>query len=242
MIKDFLLIKVLGRGAFGKVMLCQKQDTKRLYAIKSIRKEDVIEKEQIQHTIAERKIMEQIDHPFLISLEYAFQTKEKLFFVMDFERGGEMFNLLKKEKKFNESRAKFYIGQIVLALEYLHSKSIIYRDLKPENILVSEDGYVKLTDFGLAKIMNKNQLTKSFVGTPEYLAPEVIKCEGHSYPADWWSLGILLYEMIVGIPPFYHHNQSVMFQLIVERDLKFPQTTPISDNGKDLISKLLTKN
>ncbi|KAL4427052.1 hypothetical protein ABPG74_001007 [Tetrahymena malaccensis] len=241
-INDFHLIKVLGRGAFGKVMLCQKKDTQELFAIKSIRKEDIIEREQIEHTKTERKILEQVNFPFLVNLEYAFQTKEKLFFAMKFVRGGELFFHLKNDKKFKEQRALFYASQILLALEYLHNQDIIYRDLKPENILLDQDGYVKITDFGLAKVLEKGKLTYSLVGTPDYLSPEIINQKGHSRTADYWAFGILIYEMVIGIPPFFNNNQNVMFQQISEKDVKFPTSTPLSKECMDIILRLLKKD
>ncbi|EGR30983.1 protein kinase domain protein [Ichthyophthirius multifiliis] len=241
-IEDFHLIKVLGRGAFGKVMLCQKKDTNELYAIKSMRKEDIIDKDQIEHTKAERKILEQVNFPFLVNLEYAFQTREKVFFAMKFLIGGELFFHLKRQKRFTEQAAAFYSAQVLLALEYLHQMNVVYRDLKPENILMDEEGYIKLTDFGLAKQLEKDQLTHSFVGTPDYIAPEIINMDGHNILADYWALGILIYEMVIGIPPFYNNNQSIMFQNIIEKDVRFPQSVPLSKECMDIVIKLLQKN
>jgi serum/glucocorticoid-regulated kinase 2 len=243
-LEDFELIKVLGRGAFGKVMLVEKKDTKLVYALKSMRKEDIIEKDQIEHTKTERYVLERSDSPFLVALEYAFQNPEKIFFVMRFMKGGELFQHLRQAKRFDENRAKFYAAEITLAIEHLHKMDVIYRDLKPENILMDEDGHVCLTDFGMAKIVRDGQLTTSFVGTPEYLAPEIIENKGHSKPVDWWSLGILIYEMIIGLPPFYNReqNQSLMFKWIREKDVTFASKVPITDDAKDLILSLLIKN
>jgi serum/glucocorticoid-regulated kinase 2 len=136
-------------------------------------------------------------------MHYVFQTEQKIFFVMRFVRGGELFMHLRNSTRFPEERAKFYSAQVAMAIGHLHNKSIIYRDLKPENILLDEDGYICLTDFGLAKILNENSQAFSFCGTPEYLAPEILNEKGHRFPVDWWALGILTYEMIVGFPPFY---------------------------------------
>ncbi|CAD8178540.1 unnamed protein product [Paramecium octaurelia] len=241
-IEDFDLIKVLGRGAFGKVMMCEKKDSKELFAIKSLRKEHIMDKNQVEHTRAERKLLEEIDNPFLISLEYAFQTQEKLFFVMRFMRGGELFKHLRDKRRFPEQTAQFYAASILLALEYLHKMQVVYRDLKPENILMDEYGYIKMTDYGLAKFLKPGDFTYSFVGTPEYLAPEIIRQNGHSLGVDWWSFGILIYEMLVGRPPFFSQNQSQLFKSIVESDVVFPSQLTISNSVKDLITKLLTKN
>lgn len=241
-IEDFNLLKVLGRGAFGKVMLVEKKDTREVFALKSLRKDEIIDKEQIEHTKTEKMILEHVNHPFLVNLVYAFQTPEKIFFVMQFMRGGELFQHLRNSKRFDEARTKFYAAQILLALGHLHSKDIVYRDLKPENILMDDSGNVCLTDFGMAKIIKKNEASMSFCGTPEYLAPEIITGEGHNKAADWWSFGILIYEMLYGLPPFYHQNQNTMFNLIRDSDVRFSSKIETSDEVKDLILKLLNKD
>ncbi|CAK87907.1 unnamed protein product (macronuclear) [Paramecium tetraurelia] len=241
-IDDFDLIKVLGRGAYGKVMLVEKKSDKQYYAMKSIRKEDIADPEQLEHTKTERIVLEHVNHPFLVSLNWAFQTPEKLFFITQFMKGGELFQHLKHVKRFEESRTKFYVSEIILALEHLHSKNIIYRDLKPENVLLDDQGHVCLTDFGMAKILKKNELAKSFCGTPEYLAPEILLETGHSMAADWWALGILTYEMLYALPPFYNKNQDLMFKQIQTKDISFPTTPQISMEAKDFIQKLTIKD
>lgn len=241
-LNDFNMLKVLGRGSFGKVMLVQKKDTKALYAMKSLRKDALLEREQIEHTKTEKMIMQHINHPFLVSLEYAFTTPGKIYFVMGFMKGGELFFHLKESRKFTEERARFYGAQIGLGLGHLHSRNIVYRDLKPENILMDEFGNVYLTDFGMAKMLPEGGSTASFVGTPEYLAPEIIACTGHNTMADWWSFGILLYEMMVGIPPFYNQNIQLMYELIQHGDLRFPQRNPLSREAQDIITKLLERD
>lgn len=158
-------------------------------------------------------ILEYISHPFLVKLAYCFQTPEKLFFVMDFMKGGELFQHLRNSRKFDENRALFYGSQIFCALQHLHQKEIIYRDLKPENILLDEQGNITLTDFGMAKKL-ENDITQTFCGTPEYLSPEVLLAQPYGKTSDWWSFGVLLYEMMIGIPPFYSQNQSKMFLMI----------------------------
>jgi serum/glucocorticoid-regulated kinase 2 len=241
-LNDFAMLKVLGRGSFGKVMLVQKKDTKQLYAMKSLRKDALLEREQIEHTKTEKMIMQHVNHPFLVSLEYAFTTPGKIYFVMGFMKGGELFFHLKESRKFTEERARFYGAQIALGLGHLHSRNIVYRDLKPENILMDEFGNVYLTDFGMAKMLPEGGSTASFVGTPEYLAPEIIACTGHNIMADWWSFGILLYEMMVGIPPFYNQNIQLMYELIQHGDLRFPQRNPLSREAQDIITRLLTRD
>lgn len=173
-----------------------------------------------------------------MKLHYAFQTPDKLYFIVDFLNGGELFTHLKKSKKFTEERTKFYAAQIVLALECLHNNNIIYRDLKPENILLDDMGYLKITDFGLSKKGSKQ--TYTFCGTPEYLAPEIINGTGHDKPVDWWSLGGLLYEMLAGRPPFYSKNRREMFAMITDKPLVMRKE--FSPEAKDLIEKLLERN
>jgi serum/glucocorticoid-regulated kinase 2 len=161
---------------------------------------------------------------------------------MNFIRGGELFSHLYKCKYFPEEKAKFYSAIVGLALEYLHTHGIVYRDIKPDNILIDEDGYLKLADFGMSKMLKDQEKAFSLCGTPEYFAPEIITREGHNKSADWWSYGILLYEMLYGIPPFYSKNTEKMFELITKAKLKFPQKIEVSDDAKDLIKKLLVKN
>lgn len=184
--------------------------------MKVLKKEEIREKEQEVHTKAEREILEKINNPFIVRLHYAFQTPDKLYFVLDFVNGGELFSHLRKEKKFSEWRAKFYAAEIVLALEWLHENNVIYRDLKPENILLDSTGHIKITDFGLSKKGSRSK-TYTFWGTPEYLAPEVIKGVGHDKGVDWWSLGTLLYEMLWGRPPFWDKSRRELFRQIVEK-------------------------
>ena len=178
-------------------------------------------------------------------MEYVFQTPGRIYFIMQLVKGGELFKHLSEKKRLPENQAKFYAAQIALALGHLHNNKIIYRDVKPENILLDETGYIYLTDFGMAKLLNDDQTANSFCGTPEYLAPEVITGEGHNKAVDWWSLGILIYEMLVGIPPFYHQNQKVMYEFIRIKSIIFPDAKykiPISDECKDIINKLLVKD
>ena len=241
-IEDFELMKVLGKGAFGKVMLAQKKDNKRIYAIKVLKKQQIVELDQLEHTKAEKLILQHVNHPFLVGLEYAFQTPEKLYFVMEFMQGGELFQHLRNKKRFDEEQAKFYAACITLGLGHLHNKNYIYRDLKLENLLLDEYGYAKLTDFGLAKFISSDEKALTFCGTPEYLSPEVIMGKGHNRPADWWSLGILIYEMLFGIPPFYSSNVQNMYRKAVKESVVFKPGIKISDNAKDIITKLLTKD
>ena len=240
-LEDFQIMKILGRGSFGKVSLVQYKATGEFYAMKSLKKDVLLDQDQVESTILEKKILQSLDHPFLVGMIFCFLTVERIYFVMPFIRGGELFQHLRVSKYFKEDKVRFYAASIGLALDYLHSKGIIYRDIKPENILIGEDGYLKLIDFGMAKIVKNDEKATSFCGTPEYLAPEIITGEGHNRSADWWSYGILIFEMLCGIPPFYCDNNEKMYELIMHAELRFPKKIPISDNSKDLLKKLLVK-
>lgn len=241
-IDDFKLLKVLGKGAHGKVLLAERTTTAGgRFALKVLRKQHILENKQLEHTRAEKDILCYVSHPFLIASDYSFQSEHKLYFAMEFMPGGELFQHLRKLKQFSELQAKHIAACIVLALGHLHDSGYIYRDLKPENVLMDQAGYVKLTDFGLAKNIGVRDLAKTFCGTPEYLAPEVICDKGCNRTADWWSLGVLVYEMIFGIPPFYSTNAQTMYKNTVVSPLKFKRHTSVSDECKDFIAGLLMK-
>lgn len=239
--EDFIVNRVIGKGSFGKVMEVTKKDTGEVFAMKEMSKE-VIERENLlEHIFAEKSILQKIDHPFVVQLHFAFQTKDKLYLILDFLSGGELFFHLSKETKFDEWRAKFYTAEIGLALGHLHGLDIIYRDLKPENAVLDKTGHVCLTDFGLAKTnVQGAYAANTFCGTPEYLAPEFLMGSGHGKAVDWWSLGILLYEMLCGIPPFYSESVNEMYELILKKPLEFPDH--VSAAARDLCAKLLDRN
>lgn len=237
---DFIILKVIGRGSFGKVMQVKKKDTGQVYAMKVMRKENIIAKNQVTHTKDEKNVLERIKHPFIVKLHYAFQTPEKLYMILDFVNGGELFFHLKKCGKFSEKRVILYAAEIASALMHLHNNGFVYRDLKPENLLLDASGHIVITDFGLSKEIKGEEGTHTFCGTPEYIAPEVLTGEGHSFPVDWWSLGTLIYEMLTGLPPFYSEVTSEMYQKIVNGDLIFPQD--MSDSACDLLSGLLERD
>jgi len=238
---DFDVVRVVGKGSFGKVMQVKKKGTDEVFAMKEMSKEIIERENLLEHTFAEKSILQKINHPFIVKLHYAFQTKDKLYLVLDFLSGGELFYHLGQDHKFDEWRAKFYTAEIGLALGHLHSLDIIYRDLKPENAVLDKDGHVCLTDFGLAKTNVRGATSaKTFCGTPEYLAPEFLIGAGHGKAVDWWSLGVLLYEMLCGIPPFYCENVSEMYELILKKPLEFP--ADVSPAAQDLLRKLLDRN
>lgn len=187
--KSFTIERVLGKGAFGKVLLVSKTDTHELYAMKVISKTKLKSYKQKVHAIAERKILERVHSPFVVALHYAFQTATKLYLVMDFMKGGELFFHLRQMSRFTEDRTRFYIAEVLLAFEALHGKKVIYRDLKPENVLLDEDGHIKLADFNLSKLTEGSIMrTFTFCGTPEYISPEVLRGEPQSKAVDFWSL------------------------------------------------------
>ncbi|KAI9009529.1 kinase-like domain-containing protein [Gaertneriomyces semiglobifer] len=240
-IDDFELLKVIGKGSFGKVMQVRKRDTNRIYAMKIIRKSHIVERAEVAHTLAERTVLAKLQHPFIVPLKFSFQTPDKLYLVLAFVNGGELFHHLQREGKFDEDRAKFYAAELLCALECLHGYNIIYRDLKPENILLDYTGHIALCDFGLCKLnMKDGNKTNTFCGTPEYLAPELLLGQGYTKVVDWWTIGILLYEMITGLPPFYDENTNEMYKKILTEELRFPED--VSPAAKDLLRQLLNRD
>ncbi|KAF8311143.1 Pkinase-domain-containing protein [Clavulina sp. PMI_390] len=242
--KDFDFLKLIGRGTFGKVFQVRKKDTRRIYAMKVLSKKEIIAKKEVAHTIGERKILQRsLECPFLVGLKFSFQTERDLYLVTDFKSGGELFYHLQRETKFTEDRARFYIAELVLALEHLHKYDIMYRDLKPENILLDATGHVALCDFGLSKPdLGNGQLTNTFCGTTEYLAPEVLlDDQGYSKTVDFWSLGVLLFEMCCGWSPFYAEDVQQMYKNICFGRIKFPRGV-IGEDGKQFVKGLLNRN
>lgn len=201
---DFDEMKVLGKGSFGKVVLVRFKKNQKLYAMKILKKAMIMKNNEETHTKTERKILAKINNPFIVSLYFAFQDEKKLYLITEFMQGGELFYHLHREKFFSNERTQFYAAEIVLALDHLHKNNCIYRDLKPENVLLDKDGHIKLADFGLSKIMLEKSKAKAFTlcGTPDYLAPEILENKGYDKTVDWWSLGALIYEMLVGYSPF----------------------------------------
>uniref|UniRef100_A0A672IZK7 Serine/threonine-protein kinase Sgk1 n=1 Tax=Salarias fasciatus TaxID=181472 RepID=A0A672IZK7_SALFA len=218
---DFDFLKVIGKGSFGKVFLAKRKNDGKYYAVKVLQKKVILNRKEQKHIMAERNVLlKNVKHPFLVGLHYSFQTTDKLYFVLDFINGGELFFHLQRERTFPEPRAKFYIAEMASALGYLHSLNIVYRDLKPENILLDNEGHIVLTDFGLCKEgISQTDTTSTFCGTPEYLAPEVLRKQPYDNTVDWWCLGSVLYEMLFGLPPFYSRDTHEMYDNILHKPL-----------------------
>jgi Protein kinase domain/Ankyrin repeats (many copies) len=232
--QEFTGITQLGKGSFGEVFLVSKQDTGMLYAMKVLRKDKIVSHNLIRYALTERNVLSYIRHPFIVSLNYAFQTSEKLFLILDYCPGGDMSSHLIAEKRFTEQRARIYICEILLALEELHKRDIIFRDLKPDNIVLDKDGHALLTDFGLSKEgVYENNAAKSFCGSVAYLAPEMIKRNGHGKAVDWYLLGVVFYEMVVGMPPYFSSNKDELINNIQRGKLKIPAS--LSLEAKELI-------
>uniref|UniRef100_A0A0N4ZD81 non-specific serine/threonine protein kinase n=1 Tax=Parastrongyloides trichosuri TaxID=131310 RepID=A0A0N4ZD81_PARTI len=245
-LEDFDFLKVLGKGTFGKVILCREKMTGNLYAIKILKKEVIIEKDEVAHTLTENRVLQRCKHPFLTELSYSFQTSDRLCFVMEFAIGGDLYYHLNKQVQifregFSESRTRFYGAEIVLALGYLHENNIVYRDLKLENLLLDKDGHIKIADFGLCKEdISFGDRTRTFCGTPEYIAPEVLEDNDYGRSVDWWGVGVVMYEMMCGRLPFYSKDHEKLFELILSGNLRFP--SKLSHEARVLLTGLLIKD
>jgi len=243
---DFDRLRLIGRGTFGQVYQVRKKDTGRIYAMKVLSKKVIVKKKEVAHTLGERNILVRTamaDSPFIVGLKFSFQTPQDLYLVTDFMSGGELFYHLQKEGKFSEARAKFYVSELILALEHLHQHDIVYRDLKPENILLDANGHISLCDFGLSKAnLTANSTTNTFCGTTEYLAPEVLLDEnGYTKMVDFWSLGVLVFEMCCGWSPFFAEDQQQMYKNIVYAKVRFPREA-LSLEGRNFVKGLLNRN
>jgi len=238
---NFEILAVVGKGNFSRVFQGRQKNTGNIYAIKVLRKHSLIERKQVQHIRESLKIISQIRHPFIMKIKSAFQTSDKLYMILDFINGGELFYHLKKEGRFSESRVRLYVAELVLALEYLHKRNIVVRDLKPEDMLLDAEGHVILVDFSLAKdLLNHEGRTSTFCGTPEYLAPELLKGEPYGKDVDWWALGTIMYEFLTGLPPFYSKNVNAMYQKILNGYLRFHSY--MSPEVVSLLEGLLTRD
>ncbi|XP_076362174.1 serine/threonine-protein kinase tricornered-like isoform X3 [Tachypleus tridentatus] len=272
-VEDFEPLKVIGRGAFGEVRLVQKKDTGHVYAMKILRKVDMLEKEQVAHVRAERDILVQADYQWVVKMYYSFQDAFNLYLIMEFLPGGDMMTLLMKKDTLTEECTQFYVAETALAIDYIHKLGFIHRDIKPDNLLLDAKGHVKLSDFGLCTGLkkshrtefyrnlsqakpvnfssnpmnsrrkaeswkrNRRQLAYSTVGTPDYIAPEVFTRAGYNSSCDWWSLGVIMYEMLIGYPPFCSDTPQETYRKVINwrETLMFPPEVPISNESKYLI-------
>ncbi|RKP38519.1 putative camp-dependent protein kinase catalytic subunit [Dimargaris cristalligena] len=233
---DYELLITLGTGTFGRVYLCRRHGSNEYYAMKVLRKADVVKLKQVEHINSERQILSQVNFPFIVNLHCTFQDQVSLYMLQEYVMGGELFTHLRKAGRFPNDVTRFYAAEIILAIEYLHSHNFIYRDLKPENLLLDLRGHIKITDFGFAKKVEDR--TWTLCGTPEYLAPEIIQSKGHGKAVDWWALGILIYEMLAGYPPFFDDNPFGIYEKILAGRISFPPH--FDPAAKDLIRQLLT--
>ena len=232
---SIVLLHTLGTGAFGRVRLAQIKATGQYIAVKSLKKQHLVRSKQVDHVASEYQILRMTNHPFLVNLVGFSQNSAYLFFALEFVPGGDLFTYLRKVGHFDNNQSMLFGAQIVLMFEYLHSMNIIYRDLKPENLMIHSDGYLKLTDFGFAKIVEER--TYTLCGTPEYIAPEVLLNKGHGKPVDWWTLGVIIYEMIAGVDPFNDEEPLLIYQKILK--CKFQFTRAFDSHAKSLIKHLL---
>ncbi|KAM0951652.1 putative protein kinase AGC-NDR family [Dioscorea sansibarensis] len=284
-VDDFELLTIIGRGAFGEVRLCREKTTGHVYAMKKLKKSEMLRRGQVEHVKAERNLLAEVDSAYIVKLYCSFQDQEYLYLIMEYLPGGDMMTLLMRKDTLIEDEARFYVGQTVLAIESIHKHNYIHRDIKPDNLLLDRNGHMKLSDFGLCKPLdssnlpnlsepdaatknllesdkrscaspvpkrtqqeqllhwqkNRRMLAYSTVGTPDYIAPEVLLKKGYGMECDWWSLGAIMYEMLIGYPPFYSDEPMSTCRKIVNwrNHLKFPEEAKLSPEAKDLIGRLL---
>ncbi|KAJ2326967.1 hypothetical protein IWW51_002003 [Coemansia sp. RSA 2702] len=241
-VEDFAVLKLIGKGGYGHVYLVQHRQTGRYFAMKVLRKASILlQRRQIEFTMTERSILSEVQHPFIVKLYYAFQSNSKLYLIMEYVAGGELFTHMANERIFTEEQASFYAAELVLAISHLHRLGIVFRDTKPENCLLSKTGHLVLTDFGLSKTaLGDDGRTNTFCGTPAYMAPEVLESSGsYDLSVDWWSLGILLYEMLTGSVPFKGKAPGQIAKNISKMKVNYPNY--LTPDAKDLIIRLLRK-
>jgi serine/threonine protein kinase len=241
-IGDFEFKATVGTGTFGRVRLVLipdlGTDLRHPFALKIMKKSEIIRLKQVEHVKQEKSIMSMVEHPFVVNLLGTFQDERRLCMLMEYVCGGELFSYLRQEGRLPNEHGRFYAAEITCAFEYLHSLNVVYRDLKPENLLVDHHGHTKITDFGFAKVVEGR--TWTLCGTPEYLAPEIIQSKGHGKGADWWALGILIFEMLAGYPPFTDDNPFGIYQKVLAGKIAFPRHFDVK--AKDLLKKLLTSD
>ncbi|KZT22477.1 kinase-like protein [Neolentinus lepideus HHB14362 ss-1] len=241
-LQDFIIQRTLGMGSFGRVHLVRSKHNLRFYAVKVLNKDKIVRTKQVSHTNDEQHMLMAVQHPFIINLWGSFQDSLNLYMVMDYVPGGELFTLLRRSGRFPDPVAKFYTAEVALALHYLHGLDIIYRDLKPENILLNFDGHIKIADFGFAK--HCDTTTWTLCGTPDYLAPEIIGKQRYNKSVDWYALGVLIFEMLSGLPPFHQPdgNPVILYEKIAH-GLAYIRWPPVfNENSMNLIEHLMDKD
>lgn len=249
---DFEMLQVLGKGSFAQVLLAKRLSSGQIFAIKVVTKQGLLDHKRVNDVFTERNVLMRANHPYLLKLHNTFQSEHKLYFVMDYMPGGDLDKYMNSQpnKMLDPQTSRLYAAQVFLALTYLHDKAVIYRDLKPENILMSAEGHCVLADFGLSKDFHKdgqsdaeqNLKANSFVGSPFYVSPDVLKQKEYTQAIDFWSFGILLYRMLCGRPPFSGRNMKEVFDNILLTELRFPSSVQVADDAKDLISRCLIKD
>mmetsp|Transcript_9403 Transcript_9403/g.18203 ORF Transcript_9403/g.18203 Transcript_9403/m.18203 type:complete len:358 (+) Transcript_9403:247-1320(+) len=235
---DFDLKATLGTGSFGRVRMVKHKKSGRVFALKMLSKALVLRTKQLDHILCEKDVLEALSFPFIVNVYATFQDEYYLYLVLEYSIGGEFFTHLRKANRFPNDTARFYAAGVAITFEYLHNRNIVYRDLKPENLLLDSQGHLKVCDFGFAKTVEPGTNTWTLCGTPEYLAPEIILNKGHGKAVDWWALGILIYEMLAGYPPFYADDRMQLYQSILAGKIEYPRH--MKKEARDLIGKLLT--
>jgi serine/threonine protein kinase len=235
-LEDFDMLEILGTGTFGKVRLCKHRSTNIYFCMKILSKVRVVRLKQADHINNEKNVLNMVQHPFIVKLFSTFKDATNLYLLLEFVPGGELFNYIRRAGRLPNHITRLYAAEIVMAIEHLHQNNILYRDLKPENLLLDEFGHIKLTDFGFSKYVPVR--TYSMCGTPEYIAPEIILNKGHDRGVDWWSLGVLIYEMLAGYPPFNGDPNKTIFEKILSGKVEMPEKR-FEPDAEDIILKLL---